>query len=243
MFETTKTLRPSWLHVCIYGSTGTGKTQQAGHFPEPIFLMPKGDEGGILTLAGMDASYKVITSMADMLRTLDHLEGIQQKQGADKLPGQTLVLDSLSHYSDMCVEEIAQKRGGMDQQGWGQIATHFRSVQQQARRLSMHVVYCALADNTHDDTGKASGGRPLLQGRVKEMLPSACDIVTYLQARDGKPTIYRSHLKPFQGYYARSRFRQLPAEVILGADYNQSLWAQMEPHLFPSVAADSSAAT
>lgn len=234
MFASTKDLVPGWLHVCSYGPTGTGKTQQGGHYPEPIFLMPKGDEGGILTLSGMDAQFKVIANMSDMLKTLDHLEGIQQKQGADALPGQTLVLDSLSHYSDMCVEEIALKRGGMDQQGWGQLATHFRSVQQQARRLAMHVVYNALADNTSDGEGRPSGGRPLLQGRVKEMLPSACDIVTYFQAREGKPTIYRAHMKPFQGFYARSRFKQLPAEFVLGAEAHNSLWAQMHPYLFPS---------
>lgn len=234
MFQSTKGLQPTWLHVCMYGSTGTGKTEQASSLPEPIFLVPKSDEGGILTLSSVDAQFRVIDSMTDMLKTLDHLEAIQHKSGADALPGQTLVLDSLSHYSDLCVEEIGSKRGGMDQQGWGVLATHFRTVQQQARRLAMHVVYCSLAEQIHGPKGEVIGGRPLLQGRVKEMLPSACDIVAFLEARDGKPPIYRAHLKPHQGYYARSRFKQLPGDVRLGIEPKTSFWGQVEPYLFQS---------
>lgn len=220
------------LHVFLYGGTGAGKTISAASFPEPIILSPA-NENGVLSLMGRQIPFKRISGSKDILEAIDWLEATQAKDPND-LPGQTLVWDSISHYAELVIEEISSTRkGGMDMQGWGQLATHFRSVQQRLRNLDLHVVFTSLAEVLVNDTGGVIGGRPKLSGGAKEMLPSACDIVAYMDVRDsarqGAQPVYRCYTRPKSGYVARTRFPAIPSEMTIGLEPGQTLWDQIRP--------------
>jgi len=194
--------------VFIYGSSGSGKTWAAGGFPEPLFLVPK-SENSILTLRGQDVLYEMIESSKQVLAIIDELLAIQHKD-PNKLPGQTLVMESLSHYADMLIEEIsASRKGQMDQQGWGVLASHFRTLHQKLSQLDMNVVYTALAESPNPET--QAPGRPLIQGRAREILPSACDVVGFADTRGSRYSIWTT---PTRGYSARTRL-PLPNEIVM----------------------------
>lgn len=233
-FDNAAQLRQPRFHTFLYGASGAGKTVAAASFPEPIIASPA-NENGVLSLMGRDVLFKRISSGTDMLALVTHLEQIQAKEGPDGLPGQTLVLDSLSHYADLVVEEIATgRKGGMDQQGWGALATHFRLLQQRLRNLDLHVIYTSLAETLTNDTGAAIGGRPRLMGSARDMLPSACDLILYLDVRDSvgqAAPIHRAYSRPKAGYMARSRFNTLPGEMTLGTSPGSTLWDQLRPHV------------
>jgi hypothetical protein len=233
-FDNTSQLHQPRVHAFLYGAPGAGKTVAAASFPEPIIASPA-NENGVLSLMGQDVLFKRVSSGTDMLALVTHLEQIQGKDGPDALPGQTLVLDSLSHYADLVVEEIAAgRKGGMDQQGWGQLAGHFRLLQTRLRNLDLHVVYTSLAETLTNDTGAAVGGRPRLPGSARDMLPSACDLILYLDVRDSvgqAAPIHRAYSRPKAGYMARSRFNTLPGEMTLGLAQGSRLWDQLRTHV------------
>lgn len=233
-FDNAAQIRQPRFHAFLYGAPGTGKTVAASSFPEPIIASPA-NENGVLSLMGRDVLFKRIANGTDMLALITHLEQIQAKEGPDGLPGQTLVLDSLSHYADLVVEEIAAgRKGGMDQQGWGALAGHFRLLQTRLRNLDLHVVFTSLAETLTNDTGAAIGGRPRLAGSARDMLPSACDLILYLDVRDSvgqAAPIHRAYSRPKAGYMARTRFPSIPGEMTLGLTPGSTLWDQLRPHV------------
>lgn len=233
MFANTKELDVPRLVTFIYGAPGSGKTRQAATFPSPVVLSPA-NEGGIVTLRGLDVPYFTLTGRSSLEQVLAHLERIQAREGADALPGETLVFDAVSHYAELVVEEIAQSRkAGMDQQGWGQLAAHFRAVHQRLRRLDMHIVYTALAEPIVSEGGGVIGQRPRLPGSARELVPSACDLLLYADARESttRDGIYKVFSRPYLGAIARSRFAALPAEMVVGVDDSTTLWSYVEKAL------------
>ena len=235
-WDNAKTISQPRIHVFLYGASGAGKTEQAASFPEPMLVSPA-NENGVLTLMGRDIPFKRITGSKDLLDVIEGLEVIQRKN-PDDLPGQTFIFDSISHYAELVVEEIAKTRkGGMDMQGWGELGSHFRVVQQRLRNLDLHVVYTALADVLTSDTGGVIGGKPRLSGSTGTMLPSACDITAFMDVRDSVQAqertgaMYRIYTRPKGGYSARTRFPGVPAEILLGTAPGTRLWDHLAPHV------------
>jgi hypothetical protein len=210
-FENAQDIVQPWFTTFLYGPTGSGKTYCAGGFPMPLFIVPR-SENSILTMRGQDVIYKKIDSTKEALGVIDHLLSVQHKDGPKALPCETVVMESLSHYTDMLVEEIsASRKGQMDQQGWGQVAAHFRAMHQKLTQLECHIIYTALADHPNAESG--TPGRPLIQGRAREILPSACDVVAFADVRGAKYSVYTV---PTRNYYARTRL-QLPSEVVMSS--------------------------
>ncbi len=221
------------VHVFLYGASGSGKTTAAAKFPEPLFLVPA-NEQSIVTLRGQDVSYieiggsrgkgkKVWEEMDDIL---DELLAIQKSKGPDALPCQTIVVESLSHYIDMLIEDMTN--GGdieMNFKHWGLIGTHLRHVQDMLRQLDVHAVFTALAKVVTDSNGSASMGMPMLTGQSAEKLPSSCDIIAYSEMRPGKPPIYTTHFQKHGVFQARTRFASMPASV------QNFGWEHISPYL------------
>jgi len=234
MFKNAKDIKQPRIHVFLYGASGTGKTRQAATFPEPVVISPA-NENGILTLMGLDVPYVSVKGPEDVDAAISYLEQTQATKGPEALPGSTLVVDSLSHYADLVVESIASMRkGALDQQGWGQVASHFRTLHQRLRNLDMHVVFTSLAETLTNEAGVTIGGRPRLVGSARDLLPSSCDIIAYLEVRDSvtaKTPAYRCYTRPKGGYQARSRFASVPAELTLGLEPGTTLWDQLSPHV------------
>ena len=220
-----------WLHWFFYGDSGSGKTTAAASFPRPLFLVPA-NESSIVTLSGMDVPYIEITGQhgpvsggrGGMDAALSLIEK-EYKADPDHFPYDTIVVESLTHYQDLVQEELTENNAQqMDQRKWGLLATHFRSIQSRLRNLEVHVVFTALAKVAENDAGLLVGG-PMLSGQSAVKLPSACDIIGYAEAPASKKGKHTIHFRRRGHFFARSRFRGMPASVD---DFD---YAQVKEHL------------
>jgi hypothetical protein len=216
--QNTSNIEAPWMHWFIYGDTGSGKTTIASQFPKPLFLVPK-NESSMVTLAGQNVDYITLTGMRDPYEDGEGglnavMDAIEAEYAAN--PEQfyeTIVLESLSHFTDLVQEELTQ--GGsmqMDQQKWGKLASAMRNIQSRLRNLDVHAVFTSLAKVDQDAAGNAVGS-PLIPGQSAYKLPSACDVIAFCEARDlgKKQRKYLMHLKTHKYYPARSRFKALPS--------------------------------
>lgn len=237
-FESASALGGGYHRVFLYGSTGASKTLQASFFPEPLFLLPA-IERSIDTLQGRDVLYKLIHStdemsavVLDLLKTQTQgrvaKDGTKLPPGGDALPASTIVWESISHYVDMVVDEITGNgRKPMQMQDWGKLRSHMLAVSNNLMRLQAHVVFTSLADDPNVESGKP--GCPKIQGSTRDLLPSVCRTIAYMEARSiaGKPPTYYAHLQNYRNYYARDRRPGIPSEVICGATQETSLYNQI----------------
>lgn len=218
-----KDIEYSWSHFFLYGPTGAGKTEAASTWPQPVFIVPY-NEQSIATLKGRDVAYYELTNMTDKLvgnrgglgPILDELFNAYQED-PDSFPFQTIVIESISHYLDLVVDEISQGgRRQMDQRHWGSVLAHFRNTQSRLRNMQVHVVFTALAEIYKDKEGNITGGGPMISGATAKKLPSACDVIGYCEYKPGAknvPPTYRIHFRDHGIYPARARFRGWPGSV------------------------------
>lgn len=228
-FKNAKTLQAPWTRWFFYGDTGTSKTSISATFPYPLFIVPQ-NEGSIVTLRGQDIPYyescdmtsQVRSGVGGLNRILDEIE-LAYKTDIKNFPFETIVLDSLTHYCELAVEEISERgTKHMDTQKWGILASHFRNVHARLSNMQVHVVYTALAKIDKSDAGVITAG-PAIQGAAATKLPSACEVVGYCEAikrvhkdkttgeEQPKSTLqYLTHFKKRGFYPARTRFADIP---------------------------------
>jgi len=224
--KNAKDILAPWVHFFLYGDTGSGKTMAASTFPRTLFLVPQ-NENSITTLRGRDVPYYEIIDMSSpvnagvggMIPVLEEIEKAYD-QGPDAFPFDTIVIESISHYADLCIEEMSKGNAlQMDQQKWGRLGSHFRNLQTRLRKLDCHVVFTALAKASiiadAEDGGARTPGSPLIQGQTALKLPSACDVIGYCEEYrpNAKDMKYRVHFRKYQTFPARSRFSRMPAVV------------------------------
>src|SRR5574342_137245 len=170
-FQNAKNIVTPWTHWLFYGDSGAGKTWNAATFPRTCFIVPR-NEGSIATLRGRDVPFYEVNDMTAPLRNgvggmLSVLDELQRHYNSDpaNFPFDTIGVESLSHYGDLCVEQLSE--GGrlqMDQRKWGQVLSHLRTLQTRLRALDVHAVFTALAKvETVPETGTVVGG-PLISG-------------------------------------------------------------------------------
>lgn len=210
--KNTQQINDPWTRWFLYGPTGSGKTTAAATFPDPLFVVPS-NEKSIVSLLGRDVDYVEVSSRKDMGEVLAYLrDKYTAMVGGDEsaFPWQTVVVESLSHYCELLVEDISRKgQNKMDQQAWGMLSSHLRNVHSTLSDMEIHVVYTSLEQV--DDAGQ---GRPLMTGKNAVMVPSACDVIGFCEAIPAqKAPTYRVHFRQFGRYPARSRFAGIPAHV------------------------------
>lgn len=235
--QQTSQIDSPWTHWFFYGNSGSGKTTAASTFPSPLFLVPAA-EGSELTLARAEQSYDYLKIGRDAngnpVKPRAHLDAILKELDdrhrkmrealangdtaeADRVfPWQTIVFESMTHYCAMLQDEISQNgMQKMDQQRWGMISDHLRSLHSRLRMFDCHVVFTALSKVEGEE--KAVEGLPDISGKMARMLPAACDAIGFCECVEGggsKPTaVYRVHFRQHRVYLARTRFRDMPAVV------------------------------
>lgn len=208
--------RPRSFIVEDFVVHNSGKTTAALTFPYPFFIVPM-TENSIATGRGQDVPYVEAAGPTDLNAVLAYLEDAQRKSqqllAAEKpeaaweaFPYQTVVVESLSHYTDLIIEELTN--GGtrkMDMQQWGLLSSHLRNIHTRLSNLPIHVVYTALAQVKENDSGAIQGGA-LMSGAMAMKLPSACDAIGYCEqtmTKDGMQ--YRVHFRRFKQFPARIR--------------------------------------
>lgn len=239
--KNAKDIELPWVHFFFYGPTGSGKTVASSTFPDCYFIVPK-NEQSIVTLMGQDIDYVEVIGKSGTPSThggwglenvISELEALY-KSDPSKFPYQTIVIESLSHYMDLVIEELTRgNKLDMDWSKWGELSSHLRNVQQRLRNLEVHAVFTSLSKTEVAEGGNRVVGGPLMQGQTAVKLPSACDVIAFCECVPGKPTRYITHFKPYKGFDARSRFRAMPDKVenfdfaqieqfLTGGNINQS---------------------
>jgi hypothetical protein len=224
-FKNAKDIEVPWTRWFFYGDTGAGKTRLASTFPRPCFIIPK-NEGSAVTLRGRDIPYYEVTDMSSQVRSgvgglnriLDEIEK-SYTENLDAFPFDTIVLESLTHYSELVVEELSESgTKSMDQRKWGEVAAHFRNIHARLCNMDVHVVYTSLARIDKNDAGVVIAG-PFIQGAAAIKLPSSCEVVSFCEAsKNQRGTVYKAHFKKHGHYPARSRFDAIP-DVIENFNY------------------------
>lgn len=230
--QSTDKIDQPWLHIFLYGDSGSSKTTSASTMPAPLFLVPA-NEGSELSLRDKAIPYiklgrangKPVRATVHMNEVLTELETRYAKMLASTtdaeahkhFPWQTIVVESLTHYGDMVIDDITD--GGvkaMDMRMWGKLANHYRQIQSRLRRMDVHVVFTALAKVLDGDSGAAQGV-PSISGSMSIKMPTSCDIVGYTEcipsSRGGGDPTYRVHFRKKGPYLARARFRGFPAHM------------------------------
>lgn len=233
----TKKIRPGYAHWFVYGRMRTGKTRMAATFPNPFYIVPY-QEGSHVSLMGRDIDF-VLThgytgkarqvsggTAYSMQEVLSHLEACHKKAkalwqkgdedsieaGYEAFPWETIVVESITHYTDLVQEELT--RGNtldMDQQKWGKLSAGLRSVHARLRALPVHVVFISLSVEHHNQKGELTGGGPAFPGNMKYKLPSACECVVFMdgiETKNGKGR-YTAHFRKHGVFDAGCRFSQL----------------------------------
>ncbi len=222
-FKNAKDMGDQWHHWFFYGPTGSGKTTLAATFPRPVFILPK-NEGSIVTLRGMDIPYYEVvdmdeTKLRDGVGSMSHILGTLETayhKAPNDFPFDTIVVESLSHYTDLVIEQLT--KGGklhMDQPKWGILTSHLRNVQSRLRNMDVNVVFTAL-DAVKELDDKSIVGGPLIQGASAKKLPSSCDVVGYCEETGGgtnKAPIHRVHFRRNGVFIARTRLKGIPAKI------------------------------
>lgn len=215
-------LTQPWTSWFFYGATGSGKTRAAATFPAPFFIVPQ-NEKSINTLRGMNVPYTEVFDRNSMFAALSWLENqyaaMQRalSQGKDEeadrlFPYQTIVVESISHYSDLVIEDLTNKgTKQMDYQQWGRLASHLRTIQNRLRAMDVHSIFTSL-DQTNED---GTVGGPLISGQTKVKMPSACDYIGYFEAVTvSRKTAYNSHWRQYGKFFARVRQSELHAKDV-----------------------------
>lgn len=230
--ENTNDIKQPWIHACIYGDSGSGKTTAASTFPRPLFIVPAA-EGSELSLRGRGIDFIKVgvdehgrahkSPTQHMNQILSDLENryvrMIQMKDEEAFPWHTIVIESLTHYCDMIQDEIS---GGftkaIDQRGWGILSNHLRSIQSRLRKLDVHAVFIALAQLKDEDENGKKVGMPSITGAMAMRLPTACDIFAYSECIPGRTKeeitgTYRMHFVKRGPYMARVRFNEFPPHM------------------------------
>lgn len=234
--QNTNSIESPWTVWFLYGATGSGKTTAASTFPDPLFLVPA-NEGSELSLrgkglpfirVGKDATGKPVPVRQHLGEILTDLERLHAQMRAalakgdeeaaySAFPWSTIVIESMTHLGDLLVEDVSDYgKRKMDQQGWGLISSFLRTLHSRLRNLDCHVVYTALAKTSESEQGGIVTGGPNLIGSTAEKLPSACDVIAYLEeqpAAKGSEPVYRAYFRKHRWWQARSRFSSFPEHL------------------------------
>lgn len=215
-----------YTHWWLYGATGAGKTTAAATFPKPLFLVPESEQS-ITTLAGGDFEYITITAMEGkpnsrgypMNAALAEIKsqynaaasffGKDDAKAAELFPWETIVVESITHYTDMAINELSLKAGNDTFAKWRLLGEHLNRIQIELRGIDAHCVFTSLAEveKTED---RVLEGRPMVQSKARVKMPSACDVIAYMELKGTKRFTYFTKNGP---WIARSRFCGLPDRV------------------------------
>ena len=165
------------LHTFVFGPLRSGKTSFAATFPKPIFLSA-GNEGGDTTLRFFDAEYIPINSSGDMKEAVAYVRANAPSRG-----WRTLVVDSITYYSDLYITELTKNgEKAMMQRDWGMLDLHLQKwLLPELRKLPMHVVWIAIEEDAKGNEGQIIGAKPMLYGKTASKLPGSCDLIVRSQ--------------------------------------------------------------
>lgn len=204
------------LTVMSYGPSRAGKTRFAGTWPRPLFLSDK-SEGGYETLRYMkaEALYEPdrrpeVWPIGKAQEMVEAVQEVEQTIPKDPTRWRTLVIDSLTFYSDAyyaALEQAAYSRSGgkaVDKRHLFQdLGSHLRWLMIRVHELPLNVVWLCL-EKPPGEGEEATAGGILLSGQTAQKAPARCDCLFYHRA-------YRAGADEFTYEIRTRRFGSFPA--------------------------------
>lgn len=224
--------------ILLMGDAGTGKTVFACAFPTPLFVADFDNKVSSAAaffakdakrLAGIDYETYVASNAEDrpFARYYTKLTELRKLATQGKLAYKTVVLDSLSTYSDAMMREVMYQNVGAKRAGPTGIAApalqdymlhanHFKNVLVELLSLPCNVIVTAHIALNKDETTGEIFREPFLPGKLARQLPIWFEEVyrTFAQTKDGRTT-YFAQTQSGQGYQCRSQIVGLPNPVEL----------------------------
>lgn len=193
-----------------YGPSRSGKTRFAGSWPRPLFLSDA-TESGWTTLSNMNREVLfepdhfpivwAIENAQDMAKAVHQAEPLIKRGEV-----QTLVIDSLTFYSDLFFNFLENVGGTKDpRQLYQKLAAHLKTIREQIHLLGCNVVWLCLAKDPGED--QPVGG-PMLSGQNAAKFAAGCDYLFYhrsFQQNSQSPLQWEVRTRKYQNYAAGGR--------------------------------------
>lgn len=207
------------IRCCFYGPTRSGKTHLAATFPRPIFIVPQ-NEGSEEVIRGRDLPIKKIASSAGMTATLHELLAFQ-RSGQLHQWGETVVVESLSHYSEIFEMELTNHGVGTMSGQWGKYGSHFVFMREVLWQLDAHVVFTALPAVKTDKGGGVLRAGVKLYGQPGDLLVSSCDLVGYCEQVAGNQ--FLCHVENYGPYPGGTRIKGMPNGIYQNFNFGEHI--------------------
>jgi len=210
----------SQVRVLVYGEPGAGKTHFAGTFPSPLFIDA---DRGLRTLKGFHHPYVPLTLGGRTYKEImEILRAVRDGQEPfDKIPVETIVLDSLTEIASMLVAESmryptivggkssAVRKPEDEKPQWddyARIAGRLDSIMLTCRDMGMNVVATAGVKTEKDEvTGGLIGG-PNIVGGYRHVIGHKFDEFFYMEPKEeGGKSKYYAYTSKHRYFAAKSR--------------------------------------
>jgi hypothetical protein len=213
VIDVSKPAKLQRITVLSYGASRSGKTRFAGSWPRPLFLSDA-TESGWTTLGNMDRNVLFEHDRSPQVWAIekvpDMFQGIKDAEPLIKRGEvQTVVVDSLTFYSDLFMNYAETMSGGrVDQrQLYGKLAAHLKALREQVHLLGCNVVWLCLAKDPGED--QPVGG-PMLSGQNAPKFSAGCDYLFYHRSfqtpgQQNAPLQWEIRTRRFTNYAAGGR--------------------------------------
>ncbi len=197
------------VNMLLYGAPGVGKTTFASTAPKPLIIDL---ENGSLALLGKDVDIAQVDTLQDAKQAIKY---------ALEHGYQTVVIDSITRYAELQLEEILRenKKDTARIQDWGEVVKRIKKLIWTLQSKNINTIFIALETEEKDEDSLVK--RPAVPGQLKVAIPAIVDIVGYLRVRNGGERVVS--VKPSAKWYAKDRSGRLPDEVKPDFSYILSL--------------------
>lgn len=224
----------SKVKLLLYGLSGAGKTIAACSFPKPLFLADfDGKASSALNFYGRQA----VSEIEYENYMIDHAQGVDRPFNRfytqlhnlelavknKAFPYKTIVVDSLTTYTDQMMAEVIKQNPGAKRvdkhtaalQDYLILGSHFKSYLGRILSLPCHVVFTAHIQQTRDEATGEIIREPMLPGKMAAQLPIMFEEVYRMYADAGK---YLAQTQATKQYLARSQIKGLVSPVEFNYD-------------------------
>jgi len=221
------------LKMLVYGNSGSGKTCFAAGFPLPMLYLDfdgKVDSAALYYKGDAERLEQIDVRSLSRGLTVDPIEELHTIINDELVPNQaapkykTLVLDSITTFSSLCLDHIVRTNPGIKRveskqgkqpcmQDYGILKREFAKLIPGLLSLPMNIIMLGHIDVTKDDlTGEIVRG-PSMDGSFSNQLPIYFKEVwrSFLNPKG----VHVAQTKPDYKYDCRSQITGIPNEIPL----------------------------